>query len=87
MAKLRNVAVVGFAQAPIVVRDEHRIASEILYPQVRRALAECGVERDAIERLADDRIEHLRGHAVLVARHHGKLREAHDGDVAKLHRR
>ena len=49
MAALRNVAVVGFAQAPIVVRDEHRIASEILYPQVRRALAECGVERDAID--------------------------------------
>jgi acetyl-CoA acetyltransferase len=49
MAKLRNVAVVGFAQAPIVARDEHRIASEILYPQVRRALAECGVERDAID--------------------------------------
>src|SRR5215467_9504936 len=46
---MRNVAVVGFAQAPIVVRDEHRIASEILYPQVRRALADCGVERDAID--------------------------------------
>jgi acetyl-CoA acetyltransferase len=49
MARLRNVAVVGFAQAPIVVRDEHRIATEILYPQVRRALADCGVERDAID--------------------------------------
>ena len=46
---MTDVAVVGFAQAPIVVRDEHRIASEILYPQVRRALAECGVERDAID--------------------------------------
>jgi acetyl-CoA acetyltransferase len=49
MAKLRNVAVVAFAQAPIVARDEHRIAAEILYPQVRRALADCGVERDAID--------------------------------------
>ncbi len=49
MAKLRNVAVVGFAQAPVVARDERRIASEILYPQVRRVLAECGVERDAID--------------------------------------
>ena len=49
MAKLRNVAVVAFSQAPIVARDEHRIASEILYPEVRRALAECGVERDAID--------------------------------------
>jgi acetyl-CoA acetyltransferase len=49
MSRLRNVAVVGFAQAPIVARDEHRIATEILYPQVRRALAECGVERDAID--------------------------------------
>ena len=49
MAKLRNVAVVGFSQAPIVARDEHRIASEILYPEVRRALAQCGVERDAID--------------------------------------
>jgi acetyl-CoA acetyltransferase len=49
MARLRNVAVVGFAQAPMVVRDEHRIAPEILYPVVRRALADCGVERDAID--------------------------------------
>ena len=49
MAALRNIAVVGFAQAPIVPRDEHRINTEILYPQVRRALAECGVERDAID--------------------------------------
>jgi hypothetical protein len=39
MAALRNIAVVGFAQAPIVQRDEHRINTEILYPQVRRALA------------------------------------------------
>jgi len=49
MAKLRNVAVVAFAQEPLVERDERRIASEILYPQVRRALADCGVERDAID--------------------------------------
>src|SRR6266581_3033926 len=41
MAKLRNVAVVAFSQAPIVARDEHRIASEILYPEVRSALDEC----------------------------------------------
>jgi len=49
MARLRNVAVVGFAQAPIVARDEHRIATEMLYPEIRRALAACGVERDAID--------------------------------------
>ncbi len=49
MTKLRNVAVVGFAQAPIVARDEHRTAQEMLYPQVRRALAECGVERREID--------------------------------------
>jgi acetyl-CoA acetyltransferase len=49
MAKLRNVAVVGFSQAPIVARDEHRIAPEILYPEVRRALSQCGVERAAID--------------------------------------
>src|ERR1043166_9271760 len=49
MAGLRNVAVVSFAQAPMVARDERRVASEILYPQVRRALADCGVERDAID--------------------------------------
>ena len=35
MSQLRNVAVVGFAQAPMVVRDEHRMATEILYPVVR----------------------------------------------------
>ncbi|MBI4518356.1 MAG: lipid-transfer protein [Deltaproteobacteria bacterium] len=49
MSKLRNVAVVGFAQAPIVACDEHHTAQEMLYPQVRRALADCGVERDAID--------------------------------------
>lgn len=49
MTKLRNVAIVGFAQAPIVARDEHHTAQEMLYPQVRRAIADCGVDRDAIE--------------------------------------
>jgi acetyl-CoA acetyltransferase len=49
MNKLRNVAVVGFAQAPIVAHDPHHIASEMLYPVVRQALAQCGVERDAID--------------------------------------
>jgi acetyl-CoA acetyltransferase len=49
MSRLRNIAVVGFAQAPVVARDEHATATEMLYPQVRRALADCGVERDAID--------------------------------------
>ncbi|HYD47541.1 MAG TPA: hypothetical protein VEB21_04305, partial [Terriglobales bacterium] len=49
MNQLRNVAVVGFAQAPIVARDEHNTAQEMLYPQIRRALAQCGVERDDID--------------------------------------
>jgi acetyl-CoA acetyltransferase len=43
--KLRNVAIVGFAQAPIVARDEHHTAQEILYPVIRRALADAGAER------------------------------------------
>jgi len=49
MMKLRNVAVVGFAQAPIVTCDEHRTAQEMLFPEVRRALAQCGVDREAID--------------------------------------
>ncbi|HVM96830.1 MAG TPA: hypothetical protein VMT89_10590, partial [Candidatus Acidoferrales bacterium] len=49
MTPLRNVAVVGFAHAPIVAHDAHHVASEMLYPVVRRALADCGVERDAID--------------------------------------
>jgi acetyl-CoA acetyltransferase len=49
MTKLRNVAIVGFAQLPIVARDEHRMSSEMLYPVVREALAQVGVERDAID--------------------------------------
>jgi len=48
-ARLRNVAIVGFAQLPIVARDEHRMATEMLYPAVRQALADCGVERNAID--------------------------------------
>jgi acetyl-CoA acetyltransferase len=47
--KLRNVAVVGFAQAPIVANEPHRTAPEMLYPVVKQALADCGVERDAID--------------------------------------
>ena len=49
MATLRNIAIVGFAQLPIVARDEHRMATEMLYPVVREALAQCGVERAAID--------------------------------------
>jgi acetyl-CoA acetyltransferase len=47
--RLRNVAVVGFAQMPTVARDEHRMSTEMLYPVVREALAQVGVERDAID--------------------------------------
>lgn len=49
MSQLRNVAIVGFAQAPLVERDPHNTAQEMLYPQVRRALEECGVTRDEID--------------------------------------
>jgi len=49
MTNLRNVAVVGFAQMPIIAHDPHRTAQEMLYPVVRQALAQCGVERDAID--------------------------------------
>jgi acetyl-CoA acetyltransferase len=49
MSALRNVALVGFAQAPIVACDEHQTAQEMLYGQVRAALASCNVERDAID--------------------------------------
>jgi len=49
MTQLRNIAVVGFAQAPIVAHDAHRMSQEMLYPVVREALAQCGVERDAID--------------------------------------
>jgi len=48
-AGLRNVAIVGFAQLPIVARDEHRMATEMLYPAIRQALADCGVGRDDID--------------------------------------
>ncbi len=47
--KLRNVAVVGFAQMPTVARDEHRMSTEMLYPVVREALAQVGVGRDDID--------------------------------------
>src|SRR3989442_6059648 len=49
MSRLRNIAVVAFSQAPIVARDEPRVASEILYPEVRSALDQCDVERAAID--------------------------------------
>jgi acetyl-CoA acetyltransferase len=46
---LRNVAVVGFAQMPTVARDEHRMSTEMLYPVIREALAQIGVERNGID--------------------------------------
>jgi acetyl-CoA acetyltransferase len=46
---LRHVAVVGFALEPLVAHDEHRTAQELLYSAVRRALADAGIERDAID--------------------------------------
>jgi acetyl-CoA acetyltransferase len=46
MDRLRNVAIVGFAQLPVVPRDLHRTATEMLYPVVRQALADCGLRRD-----------------------------------------
>ena len=49
MSKLRNVAIVGFAQAPIVAEDPHRTAPEMLYPVVKQALANANVERKDID--------------------------------------
>ncbi|HWP65904.1 MAG TPA: lipid-transfer protein, partial [Candidatus Limnocylindria bacterium] len=49
MRALRNVAIVGFTQLPVVARDEHRTATEMLYPVVCEALAQVGVPRDAID--------------------------------------
>ena len=49
MTTLRNVAIVGFSYAPIVEREEHRTAQELLYGEIVAALAACGVERGAID--------------------------------------
>jgi acetyl-CoA acetyltransferase len=49
MSALRNVALVGFAQGPIVARDRHRMSTEMLYPVVREALAQVGATRDDID--------------------------------------
>lgn len=49
MTKLRNVAIVGFAQAKVVDAEPHRTAPEMLYPVVKQALASCGVERKDID--------------------------------------
>jgi len=49
VTRLRNVAVVAFAQLPTVAHDPHRTSTEMLYPVIRRALADCGVERGAID--------------------------------------
>ena len=49
MTALRNVAVVGFTQLPVVARDEHRTALEMLYPVVCDALEQVGVGRDGID--------------------------------------
>ncbi|HVN84134.1 MAG TPA: lipid-transfer protein [Candidatus Binatia bacterium] len=58
---LRNVAVVGFAQLPVVARDEHRISTEMLYPVVRQALADCGVQRDDIDYQIAGSVDYMDG--------------------------
>jgi acetyl-CoA acetyltransferase len=49
VSKLRNVAIVGFAQAPIVDADPHHTAPEMLYPVVKQALKNANVERKDID--------------------------------------
>jgi len=49
MNTLRNVAIVGYAQLPVVDRDHHRTATEMLYPVVVEALAQVGATRDQID--------------------------------------
>lgn len=49
MSTLRNVAIVGWAQLPVVARDHHRTATEMLFPVVVEALAQVGRARDAID--------------------------------------
>jgi acetyl-CoA acetyltransferase len=61
MTPLRNVAVVGFAQLPVVARDEHRTSTEMLYPVVRKALSTCGVERDAIDYQVAGSVDYMDG--------------------------
>ncbi|HMG25475.1 MAG TPA: lipid-transfer protein, partial [Acidimicrobiia bacterium] len=58
---LRNVAVVGFAQLPVVARDEHRMSTEMLYPVVREALERVGVTRDAIDYQVSASADYLDG--------------------------
>lgn len=57
----RNVAVVAFAQSPVVARDDHRTATDMLYPVVREALAQLGVERDAIDYQVSASTDYLDG--------------------------
>lgn len=49
MTRLRNVAVVGFAQAPIVSADEHHTSPEMLYPVVQAALDGAGLKRSDVD--------------------------------------
>jgi acetyl-CoA acetyltransferase len=58
---LRNVAVVGFAQLPVVARDEHRMSMEMLYAVVREALERVGVTRDAIDYQVSASADYLDG--------------------------
>ena len=90
--QLRNVAVVGFAQAPIVAHDAHRMAPEMLYPQVRRG-AGAVRRRARRHRLPDRRLGRLhRRPAVRLrrrARRHGHLAAAAGlapGDGRRLRR-
>ena len=79
MSTLRNVAVVGFAQAPIVAHDEHRMAPEMLYPVVRRG-AGAVRRRARRHRLPDRRLGRLHRRPALRlrrrARRHGHLAAA-----------
>lgn len=61
MTTLRNVAIVSFAQRPVVARDEHCTATEMLYPVVRQALAACGVNRGEIDYQIAGSVDYMDG--------------------------
>lgn len=61
METLRNVAIVAFAQLPVVERDEHRTATEMISPVVHAALAQCGASRDEIDYQIAGSTDYLEG--------------------------
>ena len=61
---MREVAVIAFAQAPCVRREQRRNEVEILMPVVREAIECSGIPRAELDFICSGSADYLAGHGI-----------------------